>query len=66
MIDPDNIPEYCDLMIASEWHGYVKAGAFIPSDGTGYWATSDWMDRATNVFTTPQPEWATHAAWFNK
>ena len=60
------IPEYCDLFTVEEFAYNVKLGAFIPSDGIGYWATETHEDDETNVFYDSKPEWATHVAWYNK
>ena len=47
-----------------EWDEAVLSGAFIPDDGSGYWATKDGYV-AISVWDT-KPDWATHVVWFNK
>lgn len=60
------IPDYAEIMTAEEWEKAVEAGAYIPYDGSGYWAIKDkGMDTNTYCFG-PKPDWATHVAWFNK
>ena len=62
------LPDYGDLIPLTEWRECVASGGFIPYDGTGYWATSKEMDRASDVWDQDRipPEWATHVMWFNK
>lgn len=61
----EDVPEYAELMSLEEWQNAVEAGAFIPDDGTGYYATATKMNREACSFG-PAPAWATHVAWFNK
>jgi hypothetical protein len=59
------VPGYADVMTAEEWEGSVECGAFIPSDGTGFWCKSETEESTVNSFST-KPEWATHVSWYNK
>lgn len=60
------IPEYGDLIEIMQFQTYVKAGAFIPYDGDGCWATTTEMDDNSDVWASEKPEWATHVVWFNR
>jgi len=59
-------PEYGRLMTINEFLANVKFGAFIPADGTGYWATVTHEDWDSSVWGTKKPFWATHVRWYNK
>jgi 8-oxo-dGTP pyrophosphatase MutT (NUDIX family) len=49
-------------------HGNVW-GSICPTDGSGYWATTEGFSYGHPVFAnnkfSPQPHWATHVIWFN-
>lgn len=57
--------EYCDLFTASEFVDLNKAGAILPYDGSGYWATESGFSYDHDCFKA-KPDWATHIAWYNK
>lgn len=57
--------DFVDLFDKEEWEACVKMGAFIPSDGSGYWGTATHFSHDYNSFR-PAPEGATHVHWFNK
>jgi hypothetical protein len=68
-------PKYGDLFTKDEFVADVRAGAFIPSDGTSDWATLTHSDpdrlHGPSPMTCirkgiPGPAWATHVLWFNK
>lgn len=60
------LPDYGKLFPIDEWLNAVATGAFIPYDGDGYWATIDGMDKASDVWGSNKPDWATHVMWFNR
>ena len=62
----EEIPSYGDLLTIEEWKDAVAFGGFVRSDGSGCWATVDKMDWASNVWSGPPPEGATHVVWFNR
>ena len=64
---PKFIPmrKYADLFTVAQWKEVTKSNAIIAGDGSGYWAKGELMQSNISAFT-PQPEWATHVAWFNK
>jgi len=57
------LPDYGELITLIDFQN----SPFIPYDGDGYYATSEGMDRKSDVWKheTP-PAWATHVMWFNK
>jgi hypothetical protein len=59
------LADHADIMTAEAWHECVECGAFIPSDGTGYWMRGEKLESDIDSFD-PQPDWATHVAWYNK
>jgi len=59
------VPGYADVMTAKDWAESVECGAFIPSDGTGFWCKGEKQESVVDSFAT-KPEWATHVAWYNK
>ncbi len=59
-----DFPEYGDVFTLEDWDKSVVAGAFIPDDGDGYWATEKQYAHIS-VWDT-KPDWATHVVWFNK
>ena len=56
---------YGEVMTKEEWLDCVKIGAFVPSDGCGYWGTETHYSYDFRAFK-PAPEEATHVHWFNK
>lgn len=60
------LPSYGDLLTVTEFFENRESGGLISSDGSGYYATPDGFDRASNVWEVEQPDWATHVIWFNK
>lgn len=54
-----------DVLTKEEWEQHVEVGAFIRSDGCGYWGTETHYSYDLNCFD-PAPEGATHVHWFNK
>ena len=68
-----DLPDYGDLLPIVEFLEMVEECSLIDSDGDGYFATKNGMDRKLPVPTsklrrgeTVPPEWATHVMWFNK
>lgn len=61
-VEKDN---YGEIMTKEEWLDCVKFGAFVPSDGCGYWGTETHYSYDFNCFSN-SPEDATHVHWFNK
>lgn len=66
------LPTYGDLMEISEFVSAVRAGVFVPSDGTAHWATKANFDLFNEIplrmlanGTGTWPRWATHVIWFN-
>lgn len=59
------LPDYGELMTQEAWFAAVDHRAFIPYDGSGYWATTDRMSN-WSVWEVKRPKWATHVMWFNK
>ena len=62
---PEEVDDYVDLIQADNWASCVACGAFIPSDGFGYWGTETHYSRQYNCFLK-KPEGATHVHWYNK
>lgn len=58
------IPDYGDVMTLEDFQSSHRAGALIPDDGSGYFATETGMSRE-DCFDEP-PAWATHVVWFNR
>lgn len=56
--------DFADVMTKEEWISCVEVGAFIPSDGDGYWGTETHFSRDFYCFRAA-PEGATHVHWFN-
>ena len=55
-----------DLFTVEEWSGPgMKGCGFIPSDGSGYWATSEGFSWNHDDVFGHQPSWATHVVWCN-
>lgn len=54
-----------DIIAKGVWIESVEFGAFIPSDGSGYWGTEKHYSYDFNCFN-PAPENATHVHWFNR
>lgn len=50
------------LMTAEDFLEEAGRG-FIPSDGSGYWATENMVSGVS--CWNKQPKWATHVCWFN-
>lgn len=61
----DTHHDFADVMTKDEWIASVKVGAFIPSDGDGYWGTETHFSYDAYAFK-PAPSEATHVHWFNK
>lgn len=57
--------EIGDVFTKEEWEELAGVGAFIPSDGSGYWGNADRYSYDLNCFE-PAPDEATHVHWFNK
>lgn len=58
--------DFGDLFTAEEWMSEGMRGcAFVPSDGSGYWATKDGHSYSHYDIFGHKPEWATHVAWYN-
>lgn len=62
---PEEVDDYVDLITANDWADCVACGAFIPSDGIGYWGTETHYSWQYNCFRK-KPEGATHVHWYNK
>lgn len=64
------LPDYGYLLPLDEWKDEVRCGTFLPSDGTGNFATEISMTTTfdeDNIFDLESiPEWVTHIMWFNK
>lgn len=54
-----------DIMTKEEWIACVKCGAFIPSDGIGYWGNATHYGEQFDCFHVA-PAGATHVHWYNK
>lgn len=66
---PQLVPhdDYGDLFTAEEWMSEGMRGmSFIPSDGSGYWATKDGHSYDHYDIFGHKPSWATHVAWYNQ
>ena len=63
------VDKYSDVMTIEEFADCVKAGAFIPYDGDGYFGTGSHYSYDTSVWKTFRngpPEGATHVHWYNR
>lgn len=57
--------DFGDLITAGDWLCATAVGAFIPTDGCGYWGTATHYSYDCDCFG-PAPEGATHVHWFNR
>jgi hypothetical protein len=58
-------PDRVDIMTVEEFNNCVEGGEITDYDGSGYWSTA--TERSgLSVWSTTQPAWATHVAWYNK
>ncbi len=55
-----------DHMPLDEFLESVEVGAFIPYDGSGYYATATHESRNSVWDRISPPSWATHVMWYNK
>lgn len=63
----ESFEEDDDTYTAEQWMSVGMRGcAFIPSDGSGYWATEDGYSWDHSDVWGSKPAWATHVAWFNQ
>lgn len=59
--------DYGDIFDVEEWVSEgMRGGCFIPSDGSGYWATDEGISRDHYDIFGLKPDWATKVAWYNK
>lgn len=56
---------YGDVFTREDWVNLCRVGAFVPSDGCGYWGTETHYSYDFDCFGE-EPEGATHVHWFNK
>lgn len=57
------IPKSVDVYPIEQWLDYVEEGAFVSTDGEGFWV-KDGLESDDDAFTTPRED-ATHVAWYN-
>lgn len=66
---PESMEPYEGLgerVTVQEWGVWVIAGCFVPSDGSGHWATEGGFSYAHSDVFGAVPSWATHIVWCNK
>lgn len=71
MIFKQERDKFADLYTLADFRDSIKCGAFIPSDGSGYFGTETHFSYDHEVWEMMEnlqtkPEGATHIHWYNK
>lgn len=58
--------DYAYVVELENFRDAVDVGAFIPSDGIGFYGDSTSFTYSGSIWNDPTPEGATHIHWYNK